>query len=330
MAAHAAISETDRARPRRLDMTLLERRPAGRDFAWLTLEAPPDWHSLPGQFINVRCGDSPVSAAASDGRPLDWDHGWPRAAGLELAHTSPVVRRPLSVARLERAGGGVRLGVLVRAVGPGTRALCATPAGTGLDVVGPLGNHFTAPRDDRVCVVVGGGCGVAPIFGLADVLADAGGETLCFFGTATVEDMPVTFRREPKATRRAVEATDVVEEFARAGVPVVLATDDGSAGHRGPVTAALKCWLRDAWDGRPLALYGCGPQPMLRALAGLAAEHDLPCQVSLERWMGCGVGVCQSCAYKRRDPASATGWTYGLTCRDGPVVEARDLVWDEA
>ena len=77
-----------------------------------------------------------------------------------------------------------------------------------------------------------------------------------------------------------------------------------------------------------MAFYGCGPEPMLRALAGLAQRRQAPCQVSLEQFMGCGIGVCLSCVRKMRDPASEAGWTYRLTCRDGPVVDAADIVWE--
>jgi len=170
---------------------------------------------------------------------------------------------------------------------------------------------------------------------LADRLAALGKPCLSFFGCPTAKAMPVTFRTPPAATRNRTEATEAIEEFAAAGIPTVLATDDGSAGFDGPVTAALDAWLRDRGDGRPLApvglaLYACGPEPMLKALAKLAEGYDLPCQVSLERYMGCGVGVCLSCVAKRRDRASDKGWTYFLTCRDGPVVDAREMVWNDA
>jgi dihydroorotate dehydrogenase electron transfer subunit len=119
--------------------------------------------------------------------------------------------------------------------------------------------------------------------------------------------------------------TNSVAEFAGSGAAVVLATDDGTAGFRGTATAALEQYFRSAWLGEPVALYGCGPEPMLRALVRLARERKFLCQVSLEGFMGCGIGVCLSCARKRLDPASEKGWTFKLTCRDGPVVDADDI-----
>jgi len=334
MKADAVTDNVNVSSARRLKLPVLDRRPARRDFLWLTLAAPADWRSLPGQFINVLCVPDEHAPAATDGRVLDGESVWPRTEGLELTRPGPIVRRPYSVSRIQREGDRVRLVLLVQRRGAGSRFLQERPVGQALDVVGPLGTYFTPPTDERLCVLVSGGCGLAPILGLADHLAALGKPCLSFFGCPTVDAAPLTFRKKPAATRDRPEATEAIEEFAAAGIPTVLATDDGSAGFRGPVTAALDAWLHDRGDGRPLtpvgpALYGCGPEPMLKALAKLAEGHDLPCQVSLERYMGCGVGVCLSCVAKRRDPASDKGWSYFLTCRDGPVVDAREIVWDE-
>ncbi len=323
-------SEAEVSGPRRLDLPVLDSRAAGRDFVWLTLRAPPDWASRPGQFVNVLCESDPAGSEAADGRVIEWPEGaWPETTGLELAREWPVARRPMSIARLQRRGEDVDLVLLVRAVGRGSRFVASRPVGSALDLVGPLGTGFTPPEDDRLCVLVAGGCGLAPIFGLADHLAEAGKRCLAVFGAGAREDMPVGFLDEPRPTRDHVEISDVVAEFAESGVSTILATDDGSAGFEGTATQALRRWLEDAVPKGPLALYGCGPAPMLRDLAAVAVERDLPCQVSLERWMGCGAGLCLSCVHKRHAPASDAGWTYRLTCREGPVVDARSVVWDE-
>ncbi len=326
-AREATRDETDR---RRLALPVRARRPAGRDFSWITLQAPPDWTSRPGQFVNVLCEADPRSLRASEGRVLDDAEGapWPETTGIELGRPWPVARRPYSIARVRSAEGHVAVDLLVRGVGRGSRFLRSRPIGSAVDVLGPLGTWFTPPEDDRLGVLVAGGCGLAPIFGLADALAAAGREALCFFGAGDVGDMPVAFREPPEPTGGDAVATGAVEQFAASGTAVVLATDDGSAGFHGTAVAALRRWIATGGAGRPLALYGCGPEAMLRALAALAEETGSPCQVSLERWMGCGVGLCLSCAHKRKDAARAAGWTYRLTCREGPVVDARDLVWN--
>jgi len=311
-------------------MPVLERRAAGGDYVRLVLGAPDDWVSQPGQFLNVRCESDPRAAAASERRPLDCEDGgeWPQATGLELGRRRwPVVRRPLSISRVGRGRGGVRVELLVRAVGSGTRWLAARPAGAALDVVGPLGNHFTPPEEDRLAVLVGGGCGMAPVFGLADWLVDLGREAVFVVGAPAVAHVPIRFERPPEATGGEARPCPTILE-PHVPVPMVLATDDGAGGFRGTAVAAAERWLDQADPGRPAAFYGCGPEPMLRALADLARRRAAPCQVSIEQFMGCGIGVCLSCVRKMRDPASEKGWTYRLTCRDGPVVDAADIVWE--
>lgn len=324
MAVESANAQHPAAPPRRLDLALLERRPAGRDYVRLVLDAPPDWHSLPGQFINVLCESDPAAARASEGRTLDDADpaDWPRTTGLELGRRWPFVRRPLSISRVLTGGGRVRLELLVRTVGSGTRFLATRPVGATVDVVGPLGNWFTPPPDDRLCVLVGGGCGLAPLFGLSDSLAGEGKRCAVVLGATSAGAIPVTRRGTAGAGHEAVG------EFAGSGVEAVLATDDGSAGFRGTAVAAVEAHLDGAWAGDAVALYGCGPEAMLRALTALAAARGLPCQVSLEGFMGCGIGVCLSCARKRRDAARSAGWTYRLTCRDGPVVDVREILWE--
>jgi len=340
MMGEEAMGSVEASRPRRLELLVVARQATGHGFLRLSLDAPPDWVSLPGQFINVLCESDLKALSASEGRNVEDGDQWPQATGLEISRRWPVVRRPFSVSRVgampeknapgrvARDVGRVRLEVLVRAVGTGSQFLHSRPVGSLLNVVGPLGNHFTAPSDDRLCILVGGGCGVAPIFGLADYLTDLGKRCLCFFGAKDAHDMPVTYRLDPPATDIRVEPTGLVEEFAEDDIPTVLATEDGSAGYRGRITEALSIYLRDLWKGDPLALYGCGPTPMLKALSDIARHYRLPCQMSLERFMGCGIGVCLSCATKRRDPKSEKGWTFRLTCRDGPVVDAADMIWD--
>jgi len=317
---------------RRLDVPLLDRRDAGAEYVRLVLGVPADWVSRPGQFINVRCESDARAAAASERRPLDYEEGgeWPTATGLELGRRRwPVVRRPISVSRLRATAEeqGPCIEVLVRKVGTGTHWLAARPVGTALDVVGPLGNHFTPPEPDRLAVLVGGGCGMAPLVGLADWLADLGRDAVLIVGAPTVEQVPLAMDGEPESTDSRASPCEVVAASA-VRVPTILATDDASAGFAGTAVAAAERYLEQAAEGRPVVLYGCGPEPMLRPLADLARRREVPCQVSLEEFMGCGVGVCLSCVRKMRDPASETGWTYRLTCRDGPVVEAADIIWE--
>jgi dihydroorotate dehydrogenase electron transfer subunit len=110
-----------------------------------------------------------------------------------------------------------------------------------------------------------------------------------------------------------------IEDFRAAGAAVHLASDDGSLGYRGFVTELLQQHVP------PQHLVGCGPEPMLRALARLADRWHVPCHVSLETPMACGVGICFSCVTRVR---TADGWDYRRVCVDGPVFGATSLAWD--
>ncbi len=114
-----------------------------------------------------------------------------------------------------------------------------------------------------------------------------------------------------------------MEDFEAAGAEVHLATDDGSAGFHGFVTQLLEENLNQ--PHRPTFLVGCGPEPMLHALAKLAGKHSIPCQVSLETPMACGIGVCFSCVTEVK---TADGWDYRRVCVDGPVFDCTALNWN--
>ena len=296
----ATNPESEVSAARRLQVPLLGRREAGGEYVRLVLGGPPDWVSRPGQFINVRCESDAQAATAAERHPLDYREGreWPLATGLELGRRRwPLVRRPLSVSRLHREPDRVRIEVLVRTVGTGTRWLAGRPVGATLDVV------------------------------LADWLADLGRDAVLIVGATTVDQVPLALEERPEATGGRAAPCRLVGE-SEIPAETILATDDGSAGFAGTAVAAAGRYLEQAADGRAVALYGCGPEPMLRALADLARRRGVTCQVSLEEFMGCGIGVCLSCVRKMRDPASEAGWTYRLTCRDGPVVEATDIIWE--
>ena len=122
-------------------------------------------------------------------------------------------------------------------------------------------------------------------------------------------------------------ATMCTGEFAALGVPTVVATDDGTLGFPGFVHQAFLGWLdqRRIAPG-DLAVYACGPAPMLKALGEVCLGRGIDCQLAMERHMGCGMGVCQSCIVKVR-AGPEPGWRYALVCKEGPVFDAREVLW---
>ncbi|MHB1323359.1 MAG: dihydroorotate dehydrogenase electron transfer subunit [Coriobacteriia bacterium] len=206
-----------------------------------------------------------------------------------------ILRRPFSVFR---AGGG-KLEVLYQVVGAATLALAEAEPGDGMDVIGPLGHGWEFPGGMAHALVVAGGLGIGPMGMLVEELARLGVASTLAQGAHSADRLL---------------ARDVFEDACR---HVEVATDDGSAGRTGLVTDLMDDLV--AADA-PDVVYVCGPEPMQRIAAAKAAQAGIPCQVSLERLMACGVGVCLSCVVET---------TSGLlrACVDGPVFDASEVAW---
>ncbi len=207
-----------------------------------------------------------------------------------------ILRRPISLMAFDAHAGTITLGIQPK--GEGTRLLCAAKPGDTLRALGPLGRGFDAKG--AACVYfVGGGLGVAPVCCAMDAFATA--QSRAFFGF-----------------RSAANAYGMTQ----APCPVTAVTDDGTLGARALVTVPLEAAIAQR---RPDVILACGPLPMLRAVRRLALAAGLPCQLSLEERMGCGVGACLGCSVKVTTPE---GETYARVCRDGPVFDAREVCLD--
>jgi dihydroorotate dehydrogenase electron transfer subunit len=226
------------------------------------------------------------------------------AAGLE-----PLLRRPFSIFEVLRASTGEPTGVsiLSKAIGISTRQLYAVEPGDTIQCLGPLGRPFSLPEHGETAWMVAGGVGLAPFATLSEQLRAAGVDTTLFYGGRTSEDL------------------FYIDFFERLGVRLVLATEDGSRGERGRVTVPLERALADALPGT-VRLDACGPEPMLAAVAHIAARHECRCEVSVERVMGCGLGGCYSCVVPALD--SAGHQHFVRSCVNGPVFDAASLVWE--
>jgi dihydroorotate dehydrogenase electron transfer subunit len=171
--------------------------------------------------------------------------------------------------------------------------------------MGPMGTGFPAPDPDSLPVLVAGGYGVAPLYLFARRTRMTG---KLFIGAASAADVLC------------------VDDFKAYGWEVVVATEDGSAGVRGLVTAALDAWLgKDGLSARP-EFFACGPDGMLRAVGDRAIAAGRPAWLSLDKHMGCGMGACLACVQRLKSDNGDIYW--GRVCRDGPVFEARRIVWN--
>ena len=211
----------------------------------------------------------------------------------------PFLRRPFSICGVEED----RFLVLYRVVGKGTSLMRGLKQGESLWVLGPLGKGFVEPEQDTNRILVGGGIGIAPLVFLSQFHREK--EVIFVMGFRSAKD--ILFPQKITGEGRACG----------------VATDDGTQGHRGPVTDLLEERLRD--NSKRILVCACGPKPMLRKVAEMTLALKIPCQVSLEARMACGLGACQGCAVKA---SAKSGRSYVHVCKEGPVFEAEAIDWE--
>jgi dihydroorotate dehydrogenase electron transfer subunit len=256
---------------------LVERESLGGAYWHLTFRHAEVAHEArPGQFVMIKAG----------------------------ASAEPPLRRPFSVLAVDP--GRDTFSLFVKAVGPGSKALCSLAAGDPTQALGPLGRPFTPPAPGVEAVLVAGGYGVAPFRLMGEQLRVTGRRARLFYGGRSADDLPLLDRLS--------------------GLPleVLPVTEDGSLGARGKDTGPLEEHLDTT--RRPVELFACGPEAMMHAVARIAATRALPAQVSLDPWMGCGLGTCLSCVVRIQGPEEARPM-YRCACTEGPVFDAAHVVW---
>jgi dihydroorotate dehydrogenase electron transfer subunit len=270
-----------------IDAAVIANRRLSADYNVLSLAAPEiAADARPGQFVMIKTSGGPMLSGA------------------------PLLRRPFSIFEVLRDGDGSPLGVSIfnNRVGTGTSLLATVEPGARLPLLGPLGRPFEPIDPPGAAWMVAGGVGLAPFVTLAAALAGRGTATTLFYGARRAEELYC------------------VDLFAAMGVTTVLSTEDGSAGVKGRITVPLAAALEQRPLGNPVKLFVCGPTPMMRACAQLAASHGRGCDVSLEQVMGCGLGGCYSCVVLTRTVGDAPHFV--RSCLDGPVFDATRILWD--
>lgn len=207
----------------------------------------------------------------------------------------PLLKRAFSLFRRTAEG----LQILFRIKGKGTTVLKDLKEGTVLNMLGPLGNGYPMPSDSESPLVIAGGIGIASVFSLVEKLSK---KAFVFYGARAEQELFMT---------------DTLESFYK---ELVVCTDDGSCGVKGTVVDVLSDFVhkRDALH-RPV-IYACGPNVMLGEIARIAIANNIKAYVSLEEHMACGIGACLGCVVKTRDG-------YKRVCKEGPVFDAREIVW---
>ncbi|KGA18754.1 hypothetical protein GM50_7590 [freshwater metagenome] len=217
-----------------------------------------------------------------------------------------ILRRAFAISRITHgsaSGGAMEL--IVAPHGSGSRWLCAQLEGSDVDIVAPLGKAFGIPTSPVNALLVGGGYGSAPLFGLAEVLKARGCRVDMLLGASTGSKIYAPL------------------EGKRSASTLKIYTEDGSMGERGRVTAPIPSLIE---QGSIDVIYSCGPMSMLRAISDLTTGTDVVHQCAVEESMACGIGICMTCVL----PVKGEDGTVSMlrSCIDGPVMDASTVAWD--
>lgn len=214
----------------------------------------------------------------------------------------PILRRPLSYS----GATNHEVQFIYKVVGEGTGILSQIKKEEQLKILGPLGKGFDLSLTKKKALLVGGGIGFAPLLYLTDVLTEKKLQVTLIIGAKSLPLLPVEF----------------IEKRAKQNTKIHFATEDGSIGWRGMASDLLTDILTN--DTNYDVLYSCGPMPMLNSVAQIARKHKIPCEVSVEAFMACGLGACMSCVVRDREGE------YLQVCKEGPVFKAEQLFGEKS
>ena len=216
-----------------------------------------------------------------------------------------LLKRPFSVGDVS----GSRVILLYKVVGKATAAMAALRRGDAIDVIGPLGIPFSDVASWYQKIYVAGGVGVPPLYFLARNQSKGNKQDRVFVGARTKSDLLY------------------VPQFKKLGLSVSIATEDGTAGQKGYVTLSFQKLLKKISPAlrKHVVVFSCGPKLMMKAVAKICEDANVPCMASLEEVMGCGIGVCMGCVVKVKHD---DGFLYQRVCREGPVMETDKILWE--
>ncbi|MCW8826770.1 MAG: dihydroorotate dehydrogenase electron transfer subunit [Gammaproteobacteria bacterium] len=242
---------------------------------------------------------------------------------LKTDPTHPL-RRPISIMRVSQREGWIEL--LYKVFGEGTGELTQRKVGEKLSLIGPIGKPFTTSLERPRTLLIGGGVGMPPMVFLADQLREMKGLYNPFVILGSEVPFPFTAKPSkivvPGIDSDVIGSMPLLEDW---GVPSRMASKQGYPGCLdGYVTDLARQWLNalDETQLKEVEIFSCGPHPMLEAVAALAKEYSIPCQVSMEEFMACGIGGCAGCVIEVQ---TDTGPEMKRVCVDGPVFDATQI-----
>ena len=273
-----------------IDAKIISNIRTAKGYYLLKLEVPSGFKDAqPGQFIHVRINDS----------------------------SDPLLRRPFSIHKINpissKSGKRFNLDILYEVKGRGTKLLAEKRQSEYLNILGPLGRGFDCQSQGttpKTHIIIAGGMGVAPLVFLAERLASSNSRTIVLIGAANKSKIQCE------------------KNFKDLGCEVYIATEDGSQGFKGKVTSLFEKKMLPRINSpsrkksiiKPINIYACGPKLMLTELSKICMINKVSLQVSLEEFMGCGIGACLGCAIETKEG-------FKRVCYDGPVFRSEDIKW---
>jgi len=276
----------------------------------------------PGQFINLKLDNIQQTFK---NKPI-----FEYSEFTDLQIKKPFLMRPFSVGRIiEREGEDLTAEFLIKEIGIGSHLIHNVSKGTVLNYLGPLGNHFKIKEGIKTAILIAGGTGLAPLMALSDSLVERNIKTYLIAGGTDKDNLPVDVIKNTGSLSDLVPKSNcIIPDVESKWVHTGISTDDGSLGYKGFVTDLAENLLNimDTENLKESCLYSCGPINMMKAAHKLAEKHGTDHQVSLERHMACGLGVCLSCVNRIRKDNE---WEHVSICNEGPVFEADKVIFHD-
>lgn len=209
------------------------------------------------------------------------------------------LRRPFSICKK----GKDYLSILYRVVGKGTAKLKEKNEGEYLNILGPCGNGFKIDGKTKNVWIIAGGVGIAPLIFLSEELKKRRKRINFFYGERTNNSL--------------------VFDILPTGIEYIISTDDGSYGHKGTIFSIFKKEFKN--NPRPEVIYSAGPEPLLKEISSFSRKEKISSFLSLENFMGCGIGLCYGCVVKIKKEKN---WEYKRVCKEGPVFKSEEIIWE--
>jgi dihydroorotate dehydrogenase electron transfer subunit len=301
---------------------VIENNPINSSYFTLILRLQGINYIKPGQFVNLKIDNLSLQHKT---QPV-----FDQAEFTDLNIKKPFLMRPFSVGRILKIEKNfLDAEFLIKEVGIGSFILHQIEKGTYLNFLGPLGCEFKINKKNKHAILIAGGTGLAPLMALASTLSNLQIKTYLLIGAINKDNLPIhAIKKTGKLESLIPDCDTVIPEMESEYCFTGVSTDDGSLGYKGFVTDLAEKLINTIQIEKKedITLYSCGPMPMMKAAQNHAKSHSLHHQVSLERHMACGLGVCLSCVNKIK---KGNKWEHISICSEGPVFDADEVIFDE-